>query len=1098
MKSKIYILPICGSLLKIKEEVMISKVRKTFIIGSLIASFFMAITACNITGSSQSSNQNTSVSSNIISSGASENSTTTSSSTSSSSSSTSSSMESSSSSSSSSIVKIVLTSISAVSNKESYEWGEDLDITVTATYSDGSSKTITDYVVNGYNNQVSGEQNITISYEEQECSLNVLVKNPALVRIEVIPNKNTYEWGEDLDIVVKAIYADGSSIEVTDYEVNGYNKELSGEQELTITYEGKSCSLKVRVNYPVLVKITAVSNKDAYEWGEDLDITVTATYSDGSHKTITDYEVSGYDKETSGEQNIVISYEGKTFGLKVKVNDPVLVSITATSNKDTYEWGEQLDIVVIATYSDGSTVVITDYQVSGYNNQLAGLQDVTITYEGKSCSLKVSVKERVNLFPVDKLNAFLELENLDVDIPSPIGYEKWNDQIKQDIDGSKSFVATTPDNGTVGVDSIADQYALLLTNAGWTISSDEYGFNATKEGFDIILTFKTSANTFRLCVSKKYEFPSRIDDFVLATSKGDITDGEIIVFGNPEESFAVTGLENGVLTTRECAYRDDKPVGELNTLYPFVFKQSGSIWNIIDQEGRKLGATDVEQLAWDSGTTDWVIYISPTATIITNLTTSYGSLRYNPATKAITNIKSTSDRSIIYPNLYKHVVTDVVYPTAITITGRNEVALGKNSGLSVEYTPSNTNSFKDIEWSSSNEQIVKVKDGIVTGVALGKATITAITKSKNSYLEASFEIEVKETTPDSWTIMVYMCGSDLESGSYHFASADIREMLSVSGQPDDVNVIIETGGSRSWNYSGIDRNALSRYHLENKKLVLDEKLSNASMGSQSTFESFLNWGLKNYPADKTGVILWNHGGALDGCCYDENYNYDGLTNSESFNAFKNAFKQNNIKQLEFVGYDACLMQVQDVAEFNSHYFKYMVGSEEAEDGYGWAYSEWLDDVYYGKDTRTILKATCDSFVASCGNDSDQCLSYLDLSKMSNYHAKFEEMAAAIKSTAKNNWNGFKSIINNSKRYTDFSTYGVMDGLDFLNNLGNDATYNQFNDSINAAKTAYKQLIGYSKAGTAAGRTNGLAVIAATKCSYPSTETSFTNWRSIFK
>ena len=200
------------------------------------------------------------------------------------------------------------------------------------------------------------------------------------------------------------------------------------------------------------------------------------------------------------------------------------------------------------------------------------------------------------------------------------------------------------------------------------------------------------------------------------------------------------------------------------------------------------------------------------------------------------------------------------------------------------------------------------------------------------------------------------------------------------------------------------------------------------------------------------------------------------------------------------------MQVQDIAEFNSKYFNYMIASEEAEDASGWDYDTWLDDVYDDKDIDTILQATCDGFVATCGNDSDQTLSYLDLSKMDDYFTKFEAMASVIKATAKSNSSTFNSIINSVKSFGDgwwssgLDDYGTIDGLDFLNKLGSNAKFTSFQTQINEAKEAYGKLVKYSKIGTGAGRANGLVIIAALSysVSYPESETSFTNWRSLFK
>ena len=1000
----------------------------------------------------------------------------------------------------------VLVSISASSNKDAYEWGEDLDLTVCANYSDESSVEVNEYQVTGYNSQVSGEQTIVITYEGMTCSLDVTVKDPFLVSISAVSNKESYEWGEQLDITVTATYSDNSTITVRDYEVTGYNPEEAGEQTITVTFEDKTCTLKVTVNDPVLVRISAISNKTSFAWGEDLDITVTAYYSDNTSKTVTDYEVEGYDAKTPGEQTLTITFEDKTCYLTVTVDEPVLVSITAVSNKESYEWGEDLDITVMANYSDESSIEVNNYQVEGYNNEQPGVQTLTISYEDKTCTLKVTVNERVNKFPVDSFNAFLQLEDIQTEIPTPTGYDNWTETIDFANDGSKIFVATTKDEGTVGADSIADQYALMLRSNNWSVESDNNSYTALTTDGDAIITFETNSKTFSMRVASYCEFPDKTFAGKHVASKSALKSGDTIVLGNISQEFIVSGLNGGYLDTKSCLFNTDGPANVTKDIVRFKLGKNGDNWTFTDAKGRKLGATGANQLVWDEGNTDWTITMNGNNTIIMNGTRSYGRICYNPNDGRVSTYRSVGGTDLVYPQIFKLVETDLIYPTSISLRGREEIGIGKTTRLSIEYTPSNTNSLTNVTWSSSDETVATVNsNGVVQGVAIGNTTITAKTKSKNTLLEASFNVTVKEIIGDSWTIMIYFCGADLESDS-GYASNDIEEILSVSNQPDDVNIILETGGTTRWHTTGIDANALSRFHVENKHLVLDEKLTKANMGKQSTFESFLNWGLQEYPAENVGVILWNHGGALDGCCFDDSVGSDELLNSETAAAFENVFTENGIDKLEFVGYDCCLMQVQDIAEFNSKYFNYMIASEEAEDASGWDYDTWLDDVYDDKDIDTILQATCDGFVATCGNDSDQTLSYIDLSKMDDYFTKFEAMASAIKATAKSNSSTFSSIIKSVKSFGDgwwssgLDDYGTIDGLDFLNKLGSNAKFTSFQTQINEAKEAYGKLVKYSKIGTGAGRANGLVIIAALSysVSYPESETSFTNWRSLFK
>ncbi len=74
------------------------------------------------------------------------------------------------------------------------------------------------------------------------------------------------------------------------------------------------------------------------------------------------------------------------------------IEITKMPEKLLYIQGESLrleDMVVTARYRDGSSEVVTDYRVSGYNAAVLGLQKLTITYDGKTTTLTVNVRSLV-------------------------------------------------------------------------------------------------------------------------------------------------------------------------------------------------------------------------------------------------------------------------------------------------------------------------------------------------------------------------------------------------------------------------------------------------------------------------------------------------------------------------------------------------------------------------------------------------------------------------------------------------------------------------------------------------------------------------------
>lgn len=465
--------------------------------------------------------------------------------------------------------------------------------------------------------------------------------------------------------------------------------------------------------------------------------------------------------------------------------------------------------------------------------------------------------------------------------------------------------------------------------------------------------------------------------------------------------------------------------------------------------------------------------------------------------------------------------------TKITLSATTaNVYVGKTFSLTPTVSPSNA-SNTNVTWKSSNTSVATVTNGLITGVKAGNCTVTA-TSVSNKNVSATCNVTVKEASTANeaaWTILIYMCGSDLESEN-GLATSDLQEIASVSGQTNDYNVVIEAGGAKSWSstYSYvINKSYLNRFHLSNRKYVKDAQISKANMGQSSTLQSFLEWGITTYPAEKYGIILWNHGGGMRGVCYDENYNYDTLLNNEVVEAVKGARNSLGISEkFEFIGYDACLMGLQDVADFNSPYFNYMVSSQESENGYGWDYDTWLDDLFEGKDTNTILKAIADGFIndnggvnASGGYDedytyypADQTFSYYDLSKMDAYRTAWEDMAAQLKKkVTSSNYKNFNKIIAKTKYFaeSDYSYFCEFDAYHFVTLLENDSTFNPGSTYTNPVKEALKELVVYNiTQNEAAHDAYGISFyyVAGTsdgQSKYStSTYSNFTNWTYLSK
>ena len=459
-------------------------------------------------------------------------------------------------------------------------------------------------------------------------------------------------------------------------------------------------------------------------------------------------------------------------------------------------------------------------------------------------------------------------------------------------------------------------------------------------------------------------------------------------------------------------------------------------------------------------------------------------------------------------------------PTSIIMSPTSaEISVGGSKQLSVSYVPSNANQNKDVTWTSSNTNVATVStSGLIsvksTASAGQTATITARLTNLTS-IYATCTITVTAQKQDDHTVLIYICGADLESKS-SLATGDIQEILKVNGQPDDVNIVIETGGASSWASTyGISSSKLERWHVENKSFVKDASLTYASMGLTSTLQSFIEYGLNTYPAERTGLILWNHGGGMHGVCYDEKKNDDSLLDNEVKSAVSGALNNcgKSGQKLEWIGYDACLMQVQDIAEMNSPYFNYMVASEESEAGEGWDYDNWVDDLYAKKTTPVILKAICDTFISDNGgvnsSSGDQTLSYLTLANAAAYKTAWEAMAAQLQSklTSTNKSSFNSAIINNVKHFadSDYDYFCLFDAKDFINKLASASAFSSFRiDSsyTTAVINAHANLVTYSTAQKGAGNAYGLCMYWCNNSTYSdmsvytTSHTNFTTWRSI--
>ena len=290
---------------------------------------------------------------------------------------------------------------------------------------------------------------------------------------------------------------------------------------------------------------------------------------------------------------------------------------------------------------------------------------------------------------------------------------------------------------------------------------------------------------------------------------------------------------------------------------------------------------------------------------------------------------------------------------------------------------------------------------------------------------------------DEVTIMVYMCGTDLESRA-GMGTSDLQEMLAAD-LGDKVNLLVYTGGCSKWKNNVVSSTKNQIYLINNGKMKLMEEYKAVSMTDPDTLTDFIKWCAKNYPANRNQLIFWDHGsGSINGYGYDEKFKSSGSMDLAEINR---ALKKSGVT-FDFVGFDACLMATLETALMLTDYADYMIASEETEPGVGWYYTDWLTAL--GKDTSMatveIGKNIVDDFVDTCAakcRGQKTTLSVVDLAELEKtVPADFKAFAKSASELIQNDeYKTVSDARNNAREFAQASAIDQVDLVHLAKNLG---------------------------------------------------------------
>ncbi len=440
------------------------------------------------------------------------------------------------------------------------EGKDDLDVSggeITLYYDNDTYEVINIEVsmISGFDNTVVGNQTLTVNYNgfSDTYSVEIDEKTPISISVTKLPDKLTYLEGKDsLDVTGGEItlYYNNDTFDViamTDEMVSGFDNTVVGNLTLTISYGGFSTPLMVDIAAKSIasIEVTKTPDKVYFLEGKDaLDVSggeITVYYNNGTSQVMSIEEsmVSGFDNTIVGNQTLTVSFGGcsDTYSVEIVAKTLISISVTKLPNKLVYlEGKDSLDVTggQITLYYDNNTsevIAITDKMVSGFDVNILGQQEITVTY-GKfsdTFSVEVSAKQIVSV-SVSKL-------------PEKLTYLEGKDALN--VAGGE--ITVYYDNNTSDIVLITDGMVKGFDNA----VVGKQTLTVTYSGFDA--TFEIEIEAKSLSSVKVTKLPEKLT-YLEAKDALDVSGGQITLYYNNDtsevidiEESMVSGFNNTVV-----------------------------------------------------------------------------------------------------------------------------------------------------------------------------------------------------------------------------------------------------------------------------------------------------------------------------------------------------------------------------------------------------------------------------------------------------------------------------------------------------------------------------------------------------------------------
>ena len=322
---------------------------------------------------------------------------------------------------------------------------------------------------------------------------------------------------------------------------------------------------------------------------------------------------------------------------------------------------------------------------------------------------------------------------------------------------------------------------------------------------------------------------------------------------------------------------------------------------------------------------------------------------------------------------------------------------------------------------------------------------------------------------DVVTIMVYLCGTDLESKN-GMASSDLAEMAKAT-LSDNVEVIVFTGGCTGWKTKNISNSTNQIWRVTGGGIqCLESNYGNEAMTKSATLTKFIKYCAQKYPANRNILIFWDHGGgSISGYGYDQRFTSAGGMTLAGINT---ALKDAGVT-FDMIGFDTCLMATAENALMLSKYADYLVASEETEPGCGWYYTTFLTNLAANTSmpTTELGKQIIDSYTDECARRYQSVKTTLSLIDLAELEATLPAAlnAFANSTTELIKSDDFQEVAEARSSTREYST-SKIDQVDLVNLADNIGTA----EALNLSKVV-KNAVKYNRTSSVMTNSYGLSI-----------------------